>query len=68
MTTRNITNVDAFDVLKQIGRHAGRNVYDVALEVVRAGALEHPPDRVVAQMRGQSSRRANLRTVREGEL
>ena len=44
MTTRNMTNVDAFDVLKKIGRHAGRNVYDIALEVVRAGALEQPPD------------------------
>jgi hypothetical protein len=68
MTTRNMTNVDAFDVLKKIGRRAGRNVYDIALEVVRAGALEHPPDRATAQMRGLSSRRPNLRTVRVGEL
>ena len=68
MATRSMTNVDAFDVLKKIGRHAGRNVYDIALEVVRAGALEHPPDQAAAQMRGHSSRRANLRTVRQGEL
>ena len=64
MATRSMTNVDAFDVLKKIGRHAGRNVYDIALEVLRAGALEHPPDQAAAQMRGHSGRRANLRTVR----
>ncbi len=46
------------------GRHAGRNVYDIALEVLRAGALENPPDQAAAQMRGHSSRRADLRTVR----
>jgi hypothetical protein len=64
MATRSMTNVDAFDVLKKIGRHAGRNVYDIALEVLRAGCLENPPDQAAAQMRGHSSRRANLRTVR----
>ncbi len=64
MATRSMTNVDAFDALKKIGRHAGRNVYDIALEVLRAGALENPPDQAAAQMRGHSSRRADLRTVR----
>ena len=68
MATRSMTNVDAFDVLKRIGRRAERNVYDIALEVVRAGALENPAEGAAAQIRGHSSRRANLRTVREGEL
>jgi hypothetical protein len=64
MTTRSTSNVDALDVLMKTGRHTGRNVYDIAVEVVRAGALEHPTDQAAVQMRGHFSRRANLRTVR----
>jgi hypothetical protein len=68
MTTRRMTSEDALDVLKKIGRREGRNVYDIALEVVRAGALKSRPDRAAPQMRGPSGWRANLRPVREGEL
>jgi ANTAR domain len=68
MATRNMTNLAAFDVLKSVSRHAGRNVYDIALEVARAGGLDHPTDVPAAQVRGGSSRRANLRSVRGDEL
>jgi len=50
MATRRMTSADALDALKKIGRREGRNVYEIALEVVRTGALRSRPDRA-AQMR-----------------
>jgi hypothetical protein len=67
MATRRMTSADALDALKKIGRSEGRNVYEIALEVVRTGALRSRPDRA-AQMRDPSGWRGNLRPVREGEL
>jgi ANTAR domain len=61
MVTQSVTSADAFDMLGRAARQAGREVYDVAVAVVRAGGLGGLAGLQPGRAHARAGRSASLR-------